>query len=416
MSGAAVPPDTVAVRTSYFFLSYAHSPPLAGTPPVAHDQWVRTFFRDLTDSVSRVRSRRLGIGPGFFDQDIPVGSDWRASLGHALSSAEVFVPLYSPGYFARSWPGREWAYFERRLIDAGVGDPISRFAPVLWIPLRPGHQPVGFEQALAIGAGESAYAENGLLAMLRLTPYRESYRGVVHRLAEQIVKLAETASIAPSPARDIGEVPSPFGPPSAAVFVVAVAAPVRSGVPAGADPAAYGSSGVAWRPFPAVQELSLAEYAATLAEQLDFAALVADLDRAERELGTNPGVILIDPWFAADESRLNALGRAVSKRPWILPVIVRAPADDPRESELAWRIENILSAAQPSRTEPARQAVGGVKSLEKFVDLMPFLIAEAERQYLRRGPIIRSTALPGSRPRLHGDWTSPVADEENRDD
>jgi len=83
-------------------------------------------------------------------------------MSHALSTAEVFVPLYSPGYFARSWPGREWASFERRMTDSGVQNPLERFAPVLWIPLPPGHDETGLTEALELGAGQDGYAENGL--------------------------------------------------------------------------------------------------------------------------------------------------------------------------------------------------------------------------------------------------------------
>jgi FxsC-like protein len=419
MSGAAITRDPVALRASYFYVSYAHSPPLAGTPQVPHDQWVREFFGDLTESVRRLGTRRTGVVPGFFDQEIPLGSDWRALLAHALSNTEVFVPLYSPGYFARSWPGREWAYFERRLIEAGVENPIKRFVPVLWIPLQPGHHPVGFDQALALGAGDGAYAENGLRAMLRLAPYHESYLRIVDRLARQIVDLAENAPVAPSVVRDIDEMPSPFGPPAAPVFAVAVAAPVRSG-PAGSNPAAYGATGSAWRPFPADQELSLAEYAATIAEQLGFAVLVADLDQAEGELETSPGVMLVDPWFAAHEAGLEVLRRALFKRPWILPVLVHPADGSPHEEELVQRITMALGESQPGHGDTARQAVArvpSVGSLEDFVALMPFVIAEAERQYLRRGPILRSTVPAGSRPRLRrGDWAGPPADEEEAHD
>jgi FxsC-like protein len=416
MSRAAVTHDAVALRASYFFLSYSHSPPLAGTPQVAHDQWVRMFFRDLSESVRR-RGARPDLAAGFFDQEVPVGTDWRASLAQALSSAEVFVPLYSPGYFARSWPGREWAYFERRLIAAGVDEPIRRFVPVLWIPLQPGHRPIGFEEALAIGAGETAYLENGMRALLRLAPYREPYRRVVERVAERIVTLAEKGPIAASAVQSIDEVPSPFGPLAAAVFAVAVAAPTRSSMPAGADPAAYGASSAAWRPFPADQELSLAEYAATLAEQFDFAVFVAELSKAEEQLGKVPGVVLIDPWLAVDQAGLEALRRAVSGRPWIVPVLVRQPGEDPRAAELVQRVTAILDESRPEHPRTPGRKMAVVDSLEGFVALMPFLIAEAERQYLRHGPIKRSTAPPGSRPRLHGGtWTRPLEDEEDLDD
>jgi FxsC-like protein len=401
MSDMAIAPGTVTLQASYFFLSYAHSPPLAGTPQLTHDTWVRTFFRDLSGVVEHLASRQ-GIAPGFFDQAIPLNSDWRASLTQALGTAQVFVPLYSPGYFARSWPGREWACYLERLINAGVKKPLARFAPVLWSPLKPGHEPEGLHQALAVGAPESGYADNGLRAMLRLAPYHQSYLRIVDRLARRIVDLAEGQTIPPSRVPDLDEVRSPFSSDSAAVFAIAVAAPARSAMPAGADPAAYGAVATAWRPFPGSQRLSLAEYAATIAEQLDFAVLVADLDEAGPRLGASPGVIVIDPWFGRDTSGLEALRKAVQDRPWVLPVLITSSRPDPNEAGLAQRVRAIIDEVQPARTDTARQALDGVESLEQFVALMPFLVAEAERLFLRGGPIERSVAQPGSRPRLGG--------------
>jgi len=396
-SGAEVvaQPATADSRASYFYLSYAHSPPLAGVPSASPDQWVRAFFDDLTDAVRGQWSGRRGLAPGFFDQEIPLGSNWRTSLTHALSTAEVFVPLYSPGYFARSWPGREWASFEHRMTEAGVRNPLERFAPVLWIPLPPGQDEPGLDQALALGAGQDGYAENGLQALLRLKPYRASYARIVNRLAGHIVKVAETSPLAPSAAPGIDSVRSPFTvAASAGVFAVTVAAP----------------SGTAWRPFPDVQELPLAEYAATLAEQFDLRASVSDLDGASRQLGGDPGVILIDPEFAAEESGRRALQQAAEVLPpWTLPVLVRSHEADPREAELAERVQAILGltevaapAARPARSG-VPEAAAGIASLERFVALMPSLVAEAERQYLRLGPIHRATPPSGSRLRLRAD-------------
>jgi FxsC-like protein len=403
MSDIAIAPDTVMLQASYFFLSYAHSPPLAGAPQLTHDRWVRTFFRDLSGVVQR-RAGKRGIAPGFFDQEIPLNSDWRATLTQALGTAQVFVPLYSPGYFARSWPGREWACFRQRLINAGVKNPQRRFAPVLWIPLKPGDEPEGLPQALAVGASEGSYAENGLRALLRLAPYRESYLRIVDRLAKQIVTLAENDTIPRSRVPDLDEVRSPFSSASAAVFAVAVAAPVRPRVSAGAVPAAYGAGATAWRPFLSDQRLSLAEYAATIAEQLDFAVLIASLDEADSRLGASPGVILIDPWFGEDDRGLEMLRKALQDRPWILPVVITTPGADPNEAGLARRVRAIINEAQPAHTDITRQAIAGVGSLEEFVALMPYLVAEAERHFLRRGPIERSVARrdarrwPGSSP------------------
>jgi FxsC-like protein len=400
----------IARRASYFFLSYAHSPPLVGVPQLTHDQWVRTFFHDLSAVVQRLGSKQ-GVVAGFFDQEIPLNSDWQASLTQALGTTQVFVPLYSPGYFSRSWPGREWACFRERLVNAGVRKPQGRYAPVLWTPLKPGDEPEGLHQALAIGAAESAYAENGLLALLRLAPYRQSYLRIVDQLARTIVRLAEKETIPPSRVPDLDQVRSPFSPASAAVFAVAVAAPVQAERPAGADPAAYGATATAWRPFPGSQRLSLSEYAATIAEQLDFAVLVADLDEAGQRLGASPGVIVIDPWFGKDTGGLELLRKAVLDRPWILPVLITNPGANPAEAELAQRVRAIINEVQPARTDTARQAQAGVGSMERFVALMPFLIAEAERLFRRGGPIERSVDQAGSRRRLGGART----DEEDSD-
>jgi FxsC-like protein len=400
------------LRASYFYLSYAHSPPLAGTPAASPDQWVRAFFDALTKAVRGLGSGRHGLAPGFFDQEIPLGSDWRASMSHALSTAEVFVPLYSPGYFARSWPGREWASFERRMTDSGVQNPLERFAPVLWIPLPPGHDETGLTEALELGAGQDGYAENGLRALLRLNPYRASYATIVRRLAGRIVKLAEGAPVTPSAAPDIDSVLSPFTrAASAGVFAVTVAAP----------------GGTGWRPFPDVQELSLAEYAATLAEQLDLAVRIADLTGAGEQLGGDPGVILIDPGFAADEKGERTLREvAGTLPPWILPVLVRSHESDEREARLTERVQAILGltkavgpAARSARSG-VPEAVAGISSLERFVALMPSLVAEAERQYLRLGRVDRAMVPPGSRASLRGgeETVRPAGQraEEDRDE
>jgi FxsC-like protein len=412
----------IGQRSSYFFLSYAHSPPLAGTQQADPDQWVRKFFKDLTDAVERHASAGHRIAPGFFDQDIPLSADWKASLTRALSAAEVFVPLYSPGYFGRSWPGREWACFRQRVANAGLADPEQRLVPVLWIPL-PGEQDrPGLQQALEIGASEGAYAENGLRAMLRLRQYRASYRLVVDRLGARIVELAETVPIAPSSAPDIDDVQSEFNTDAAAaVFAVAVAAPALTDLPADRGPAGYGSRSIDWRPYPHDQKLPLAEYAARVAEQLDFAVVVAGIEKTGGLPSNMPGVILIDPWFIADGRGLSALQSFLRDLPsWVLPVPVLDFVADTRAAELTERIRVIVGEAAATRSETARHAMKGVSSLKEFVSLMPILVAEAERQYLRYGPVQRSTGRAGSRPRLAGPgWpakpASPFQSSEEND-
>jgi FxsC-like protein len=374
------------IACPYFFLSYAHSDPLAGYPDTNPDKLVGQFFGDLSDTVRSYASPQPEFVPGFYDQEIPVTSNWKESLGQALRTAQVFVPLYSPKYFDQSMPGREWACFRRRERDLGL-KPGQRFTPVLWIPLwetQETRKLPEFKAALTLGAGQPDYAEDGLRALLEIGPYRDSYEAVVDVLARRIVALAENRPIEPSEVQDIDEMTSPFSPDSRlAVFAIETAAPTTRTVAAGHDPSGYGESSADWRPFPH-QELPLAEYARQVAERLDFRAEVSGIRAVPGESVRRPGIILIDPWFVADDSGRSALESAVAELPrWVLPLLVLDQPGDPLTQSLAGQVRDILIAAGALPTESSRRAAEGVSSLGEFVSLVRLLVAEAEKQYLR---------------------------------
>jgi FxsC-like protein len=373
-------------HSRYFFLSYAHSPPLEGYPEADPDQLVREFFVDLVAAVERHTSRRSGSMPGFFDQEIPVDSNWKEALSQALSAAEVFVPLYSPRYVAGAWPGREWACFRQRMETAGLPDPEQRFLPVLWTPLPDAQDPPGLREALALGPDDPDYAENGLRALLKIRPYRESYEAVVSQLAERIVRVADESPLEPSAVPDIDKVESEFRPKAQlAVFAVKVAAPTTRTVASDHDPSGYGASSPDWRPFPQ-QELPLAEYAKQVVERFDFKVHVSGIEAVGDKDTRRPGIILIDPWFIDDREGRLVLESAVSQLPrWVLPLVVSDELSDGRTAELAEQVRAMLSAAGALHTEWSRRAARGVHSLDDFVSIMPELVGEAERQYLRHG-------------------------------
>jgi FxsC-like protein len=395
-------------QSSYFFLSYAHSDPLAGStrdpqvgqPQADPDQWVEKFFSDLMDAVARHASRRSHLILGFFDQKIPVASDWKESLSRALSAAETFVPLYSAGYLARSWPGREWACFHGRMQNVGLENPVRRFVPVLWTPLAEGQDPPGLQEALALSAAEPDYRENGLRALLKISPYHDSYQAVVNIVAEQIVVRAEESPVGQSDVPDIDGMASPFtSKPHLAVFAVQTAAPTVLTSIAGHDPIGYGRSSTQWRPFP--QQETLAEYVARVAERFDFEVLISGIEMIGDKDARRPGIILIDPWFIADDKGRQALRAAIGNLPrWVLPLLVLGQPGDVRTQELAGQVRDMLGDARVLPTESSRRAARGVSSLNDFVSIVPVLVAEAERQYIRyRSGRIRSSQL-SRRPRL----------------
>jgi FxsC-like protein len=384
----------------YFFLSYAHSDPLAGYPQPNPDHLVMKFFRDLMEAVRSRASLRKSLVSGFFDQEIPAGSDLKKLLTNALSTAQVFVPLYSAGYLAKSWPGRELACFKQRVEDVGL-PPLRRFVPVLWTPLPAAEDPPGLREALSHGVAEPDYPENGLRALLKIGSYHDAYQTVVNTLARQIVELAEGARIEPAAVRDIDEVKSEFLPNARlTLFVIEVAAPTTRTVAVGHDPRGYGATPTQWRPFPG-QELTLAESAAQIAERFDFEARVRDVNTISEADKRRPGIVLIDPEFIATDDGQAALTALAGKLPpWVLPLVVIDQPDDERKRELATRVGEILDRAGALRTDSARRGARGIGSLDDFAAIVPVLVAEAERQYLRN----RSSGVPsppsGKRPRL----------------
>jgi FxsC-like protein len=408
MTGNMVNSGVRPATGPYFYLGYAHSDPLAGYPEANPDELVAEFFGDLTEAVRRHAIPLSGVAPGFYDRDIRAGSNLNESIRHALGTAQAFVPLYSAAYIARSWPGQQWECFRQRLEDAGLADPLERFVFILWTPLPPQVQDLpGLPDALALGGGVDEYAENGLRLLLRIESFRSSYDHVVDAAARRIVELAETKPIEPSTVRDLDDMDNPFAPkPHRTVFVIETMAPTASTVAAERDPHVYGERSSDWRPFPE-QEISLADYAGQVAKQLGFKPEVAGVRKVRRpDTRRRPGIILIDPWFVADDSGRQALESAVENLPgWVLPMIVVDQPEDATTQKLVDQVREILNAAGALTTDSSRRTAKGVTSLKNFVANVNILVADAERQFLRHprgrregGPV--ESTWSSIRPRL----------------
>jgi hypothetical protein len=374
---------------SYFYLSYAHALPLEGQEKAGPDRWVRRFFGDLSRAVEAKATPPPRPEPGFIDQEIPIGVDWKAALLDGLGGAQVLVPLYSPGYFNQSWSGREWACFADRMKTAGLADPLQRIVPVLWVPLPRGLNPPGYQAALDLGAQEPAYRENGMQALLRLGLYRDAYQTVLAQLAVRVVQTAQRHPVRLSAPKNIESMESPFIPDSAsAVLWIAVVAATdhqqAEGLRSAAEPPPrYGSRSVDWRPYPSKQALPLSAYAAWHAEQLDFAALVTGLEDRPK-VHNGPCVALIDPRVVADPPARDHLRMTLRDMPkWVLPLLVLDELGGSSLTGLAESARELLSAAVEDLPV---SAIHHTTSFKEFLDVVPALIAEAERRYIRYGP------------------------------
>ncbi|TDM06557.1 MAG: hypothetical protein C4K60_18715 [Ideonella sp. MAG2] len=70
-----------------------------------------------------------------WDEDLGQGDEWPQKLQAKLNEADVFLPLYSPLYFASVPCGRELGFFMQRVVPAPGFDAIP-VLPVWWSDLR----------------------------------------------------------------------------------------------------------------------------------------------------------------------------------------------------------------------------------------------------------------------------------------
>lgn len=418
-----------AAPAAYFFLSYAHTAPLtlADREPTDYptDYWVTAVFEDLSAKV-RAAGRLDQLRPvGFFDGLLKANEDWKARVASELGDANVFVPLYSPRYFSMTWPGREWSYFRSRWTVDAAEDQHAHFVPVLWAPMAGAAGPPDMPDPLSLVPDVPEYAENGLRALKMLNHFRESYEQVIAELAGHILGAARERPLGRAAATPIDQVTSAFQYKGVEDdFVIAVAAPSRGTLPAGRDAACYGNSSTDWRPFDELGEVRLAEHPLAVAERLSFNTSVVSVQEAADGGFTTPGIVLIDPWIAAplengESEALQGL-RALYSRPepqiWALPVIV-LNAGDPEstacQNDLVQRIARILDEVKAPLAETSRSENNAVTSYAGFDEVIPGLVAEAERRYLRYGPDFPND-LSGGR-RLNADGVSSPPDSDGRE-
>jgi FxsC-like protein len=365
----------------FFYLSHAPA-----------DEVVRVLYHDLSARIAQ----RVGPDPdldvGFLDDLLPAGADWAHEVATALAHAEAFVPLYSPGYLSRRWPLRERESFRRRMAGtAAPQDAGAHIVPVLWVPAPFAGYVADVAEALALADDIPEYADNGLRGLAVLSIFRSAYDEVVDRIASRIVAAA-AAPLGPGPVRPLAAMPQPSL--ATAGLVISVAAPTRDSAPPQRPATAYGSSGAQWRPYHAGMALPVAAQAAAVAERHGLPPQVVELDVAAGLAATIPTVLLVDPWITADAGGRAALQEILAVAPDWLTVLVVVDEDDGQygavDARLADQLTGVLSLIVSREIPRARRA-------EEFERLIPSLIADARRRYLRTRP-----ARYPARPRLMG--------------
>ncbi|MFD0665981.1 TIR-like protein FxsC [Thermocatellispora tengchongensis] len=187
------PASEPAPQVPYFFLSYAHTPLLSSRRGANINLWVERLFDDLCGHLLAWTALRRDSDAGFMDRDIRSGDRWPDQLAEALATCRVFVPLYSPRYFASVECGKEWSAFQQRLDLHPEGGAPTAIVPALWSPMRePGGLP---ECAHDIQYDDAAfgprYRQEGFYGLMKVTSMRSHYQRATLALARRIMEAAE---------------------------------------------------------------------------------------------------------------------------------------------------------------------------------------------------------------------------------
>ncbi|HZR55012.1 MAG TPA: TIR-like protein FxsC [Streptosporangiaceae bacterium] len=413
----------------YFFLSYAHTPKHDPADPDDPDAWVGTLYADLCKHIMALSDLPVGAKPGFMDRELRSGNLWPATLSHALATCRVFVPLYSRRYFESEQCGREWYAFSGRVLDAEAKGErrTAAIIPAIWVPMNTESMP---EAARNIQFGHhelgDQYVAHGFYGIIKLSRFKEAYEMAVYELARRIVRVAEQEPVSPGTPADYRMLESAFSlagqrDPGARRLRITVVAPSADNLPSGRGSYHYGHSPLHWNPYRPDSVRSLAEHACDLVRNLDYRPDVGDLDEHAEALTGNgpptaPGLVLVDPWAAAQPECAAALQRFDAlEKPWI-QVVVPWNRVDRETADAGSGLRDGLDKSLRNKLAEGRatsaMAVRGVPSLEDFNSVLPAVLRTAVRQYLKHAKAHPPAGPAVEKPRLL--W--PTTDSERFDD
>ncbi|MFF3034863.1 FxsC protein [Streptomyces rubiginosohelvolus] len=380
----------------YFFLSYAHTPGYgAGTDP---DMWVERLFQDLCGHVMAMTDLPAGAPAGFMDREIRSGEGWSERLGDVLATCRVFVPLFSPRYFASEMCGKEWYAFEQRAIHhrARSNQPAEAIVPALWVPVPPSQLP-GSAERLQFNHRDfgERYVSDGLYGLIKLRLFAEEYERAVYELAKRIVSVADSVRIDTGRPVDYRLAPSAFGSPSSGVgaprpMQITIAAPTRHDLPEGRNSDHYGDHPQDWNPYYPASARPLAYVAEELVRSLNYQAVITSFDE-DRHDGkappSTPEILLVDRWALRDEDHCRRLAAFdAENRPWVTMVVPWSRDDHQSraaETELTEKLEAVMPVKMGQGRALCRAAAKGVPTMEAFGQLLPQVVEVAAQQYLK---------------------------------
>ena len=166
------------------------------------------FYKDLSEDVGQLATRRAGADPGFFDRGMNAGVDWEREILAAVGTCQVLVALVSEPYTKSKWCGWEWDAFSRRRTwrrsdRVPMSSPMC-ILPVIWAPSPFTPKVISIPQLFVPsplldeerGQIGPRYKREGVYGLYRIDP-NGAYRATVWRLAQEIQRLLSTYWVEP---------------------------------------------------------------------------------------------------------------------------------------------------------------------------------------------------------------------------
>jgi FxsC-like protein len=400
-------------RRPDFFMSYAPVPCQPGEDPDGPDRLATEFFEDLCQEVRSARGPAVAAEAGQFGPTLAEGAAWSDRLGHELAACRVFVPLYSPRYFASTLCSREFSTFLQRADRAAPVEP--PIVPVLWTPM---HRAWPRVPAPPVSFGDTEmdvrFSTSGLYGLMALRDDDADYRTVLSVVRDRIVHLATASPIPSGLPVDLDTHRDPFALPPRSPLGLYLLAPTTGRLPAGRYASQYGETALEWNPYSQETPNNLVKHMADIATNLGYSpapiAFDAALDHMLRNDPVNgPAVLVVDPW-ALDDPDWRAGLRAFDRRdcPWVGIVVAWDFKDQQTQDEqqrLIDQLNDTLAHRFAQRRIALRLDAGIASTLTDFGRTLSAIVQEAATQYLRQAPFTPHPTAPASAPRpSSGRW------------
>jgi FxsC-like protein len=396
----------------YFFLSYARTPRHDQNSSVDPNRWVHKLYDDLSAEVLQLVNSPTA---GFMDREIRLGMQWSKELANALATCRVFVPLYSPRYFASENCGKEWYAFSKRVVDQRARQPDTEMAivPALWVPVDEESLP-SVAKKIQFNHHDlgDLYERVGFSGIIKVTRFQDEYTLAVQELARRIVQVAKNTRIDRGRHTDYDASESAFGESDVHQMTekrmqLTVVTLDTAHLPNGRSKEYYGKTPLHWRPYYPEASMPIIDYAMELSHYLGCQPGVVTLEDHLRDAARGvitPGLFLIDAWAATAQGcrdelrRLDELNQDWTSvlHPWNREddqtITAQGMLRDNLESCLGRKLANI-----PHRYR--RQAVD-IETIEDFGDVMAPMIMTMRRRFLKKVTADLPDSATTERPRL----------------